>query len=242
MPIHRTVAATAAATAMALAAPPSHAQRADGETQHGPIVISEIMYNPASREGGYVDRDTGQPVPTRTEWVELYNPTDEPVGVSHWLLADEDGMTGPLPAETVIEPSGVLVVSPMEVTAEEFRAAWGEGVDVVGVARWSLDGMANLANSPSPTNERLQLRDGRGKLIDEVNYDDEAGWPADSPQGPSIYVRPGHLTPGDNDDAIYWARSEVDVDGGRVINQTDVFNRADIGSPGTVVATETEAP
>ncbi|MEM9789266.1 MAG: lamin tail domain-containing protein [Planctomycetota bacterium] len=206
---------------------------AEDNRQLGPVVISEIMYNPASREGGYINEQTNQPVPTKTEWVEIYNPSDQPIDVSGWVLSDEDGATGPLPDGTVLEPKGVLVINPIDCDAATFQAAWGE-CDVVGVEHWSWDGIENLANSPSDWNEKLRLSDADGHLIDEVNFDDDPPWPGDSPHGPSIYLLPDGLSPDGNDDAIHWARSTEGTDGAIKAEITPVFNGDDFGSPGTV--------
>jgi len=228
-----------AAASLLIAAPAALAQTDDAPDddltpQLGPVVISEIMYNPGSREGGYRD-DEGNVVPTMTEWVELYNPTDEPVDMAGWTLSDEDGATSPFPAGTTLEPDSALVVIPAQCTAEVFAASWGDA-QTVGVNGWSWDGMRNLANSPSANNEILRLNNADGHVVDEVNFDDDPPWPGDSPHGPSIYVKPGFLTPIKNDDPGAWARSTAGTHAARQGHVTDAFDGDDFGSPGTVIA------
>ena len=46
----------------------------------GPIIITEIMYNPH-------DADDGQ------EWVEIYNPTASSVSLAGWYLQNGNGQT-----------------------------------------------------------------------------------------------------------------------------------------------------
>lgn len=195
------------------------------------LVISEIMYNPASTE---------QP-PARTEWVEMYNPSETAVALEGWYLEDEDGRTGGLPAVTV-QPGEAVVVAPEGMTAEAFAAAWGEGFQVVPVDGFSSrSGMNGLANAPSDTNEVLTLRRPNGSLSDEVNYDDKSPWPKTRPDGASIYLLPGKMDPAANDDGSAWGRSESGVQSARHATQTSDFDAEDVGSPGVVVTEEVAA-
>ncbi|MEM6334345.1 MAG: lamin tail domain-containing protein [Planctomycetota bacterium] len=209
--------------------------------QTGPIVITEIMYNPASPEGGW-QRDDGTTVDSKTEWVEIHNPTDAAVDLAGYRLADEDGQTGPFPPGTTLEPGATAVVIPIECTTPVFHAAWGGDIQTIEVTDWSWTGIQNLANSPSASNEVLTLRDAAGQVVDEVNFDDESPWPTDSPHGPSIYLLPGHLTPAANDAPAAWTRSTLGTHDARLCTPTRVFNGQDIGSPGTVPATESFKP
>lgn len=84
------------------------------------IVITEIMYNPASDEG------KGQP-----EWVEIANLGAVAVEISDWRLDDEDSLPfdqwGPF--SCVLAPGGVAVlVNATAVDEAQFRAAWDAAV------------------------------------------------------------------------------------------------------------------
>lgn len=197
------------------------------------VIISEIMYNPDSSEGRPQDR-----LPNLVEWVELYNTGPKVVDLSGWYLQDEDGITAPLPNRTSIKPGQAIVLIPGDQTVEAFRAAWGEGYDVYPLNNWSSPGIGGLANTPSETNEILTLRDGRGRLIDEVNYDDDDPWPTDNPDGPSIYLVPAALNATGNDKGANWRRSEVDKRGARANQETEIYNGQDVGSPGVVFTPE----
>ncbi|MCC6679966.1 MAG: lamin tail domain-containing protein [Phycisphaeraceae bacterium] len=195
------------------------------------IIISEIMYNPASREakpGG------DQAISCRTEWVEIYNVSQAEVDLSGWALADEDGSTGPIAESTIIAPGVAVVLIPQECGIDNFRAAWGEGFQVIPVSGWGDGGLRNLSNSPHENNEILRLVDKDGTDIDTVNYDDEGDWPKDVPDGPSIYLKPDALNHEANDSGGNWARSAVDSDGGKANVKTDIFDGDDVGSPGAV--------
>lgn len=194
----------------------------------GEVIITEIMYNPASSER----------LPVRTEWVEIYNTGDKPVDLTEWYLQDEDGRTMGLPKGTKLAPGKAAVLVPADVTVEQFREAWGDGFEVYRLENWGQGGMNGLANSPSPTNENLTLRDNKGLMRDEVKFDDEGDWPSDEPEGPSIYLKPGRMTAKGNDAGGSWARAEADKHGGRQNKTTQVFNNRDTGSPGVVIAAE----
>ncbi|XAM00849.1 lamin tail domain-containing protein [Phycisphaeraceae bacterium D3-23] len=202
------------------------------------IIISEIMYNPDSHEGGIGDNAP----PNQTEWLEIYNTGDEAVSIAGWYLQDEDGQTVGLPTDASIAPGEAIVLIPGTQTDDDFRAAWEtddvKGFQVFALSGWAVgdDPMSNLANGPSATNEVLTLRDAEGEVVDEVNYDDEDAWPTDSPDGSSITLRPDQLDAEANDEGSAWARSAEGELGARQNTKTDDYNGTDTGSPGVVTA------
>ncbi len=191
-------------------------------------IITEVMYNPASNES----------MPNDVEWVEIYNPTDEPLDISGWHLADEDGATAGLPDGTILASGTAAVLIPADQTVEDFQAAWGEGFDVYALDNWGRGGLFGLGNDPSAENEVLTLRDADGNVVDEVNYDDQDDWPSDSPDGPSIYLAPDALYGDANDHGGNWKRSAAGTDGAFEVTQTDDFTSADVGSPGVIASGE----
>ena len=118
------------------------------------VVITEIMYNPASAER------RGE-----TEWVEIANLGDTPVQLDQWRLDDEDQQGGADWSDFSCElaPRGVAVlVNKAAVDEATFREAWDPaaspgssrpGYQVIPVM-WG-----NLANSASADNEILTLLD-----------------------------------------------------------------------------------
>lgn len=199
----------------------------------GQVLISEIMYNPDSYEGG-IGKDAD---PNQSEWVELYNAGDEAVSLAGFYLQDEDGKTAPLPDSASIEPGEAIVLIPGTQTVTDFRKAWGKDFQVFKLKGWAVgdDPLSNLANSPSSSNEVLTLRDAKGEVIDEVNYDDEGDWPSDSPDGPSITLNPDALDTEKNDVGKNWSRSEKGKLGARHAKKTDDYSNDDVGSPGRVM-------
>ena len=202
----------------------------------GQVVISEIMYNPNSNEGwpGNPDDPNDKGKPDVVEWVEIYNTGDTAVDLSGWALADEDGQTKPLHDGVVIEPGEAAVIVPGGMTPAGFHAAWGGSYAVYPVDGWGDDGIYNLSNNPSETNEVLRLIDADGVTVDEVNYDDQGDWPSDQPDGASIYLPADMLDAVKNDSGVNWKLSEKGVDGAKRNRATGDFNGIDIGSPGRV--------
>lgn len=200
----------------------------------GQVIITEIMYNPDSYEGGVGPDDP----PNQTEWIEIYNAGDKEVDLQGYFLQDEDGKTEGLPESAKIAPGEAIVLIPGTQSVTDFRAAWGKGFQVFKLDGWAKgdNPLANLANSPSDKNEILTLCDKDGKVIDEVNYDDEGDWPKDEPDGPSIALKPDALDAAKNDDGKNWVRSEKGKLGAENANKTEEYSDADLGSPGKVDA------
>jgi hypothetical protein len=180
------------------------------------IVISEIMYNPASDESA----------PGVGEWIEVVNTGAAAVDLGGWLFDDEDSLNwGAIPMGTVLNPNQRAVFFDTAFTsAATFRAEWSVPTSalVVGIT-W-----ASLANTPSATNEILELLDTNDMTMDVVNFDDVSPWPSGTVNGPSIYLTNLAL---DNNNGANWARSVVGV-ADAVSPSGGTFNTSDVGSPG----------
>ena len=206
------------------------------------IVISEIMYNPNSNEGWPPDPNDpdSKGEPNKVEWVEIYNAGSEPMDISGWALADEDGQTGAIADGAIIAPGEAVVIVPIHTSPAAFHAAWGGTFAVYPVAHWGDGGLYNLANGPSPDNEILSLIDLDGVPVDVVNYDDEGDWPSDRPDGASIYLPADMLDAELNDQGANWRLSNVGSAGAKKNRPVGAFKGVDIGSPGRVPAATNE--
>ncbi|MFH1108836.1 MAG: lamin tail domain-containing protein [Planctomycetota bacterium] len=123
------------------------------QSAYTPIVISEIMYHPAT-DG-------------EDEFLELYNPSlTEAVDLSNWRI---DGVGLRIPSGTVILPNDYLVVVRNDV---RFRSVYGSGHFLPAQYDGALDNAA----------ETISLFDENGNLVDVVGYGDAAPWPV-SPDG-----------------------------------------------------------
>jgi hypothetical protein len=190
------------------------------------VIISEIMFNPASKE---------DPKGNIVEWVEIYNAGDKAVDISGWFLQDEDGKTVPLPRNTTIKAGQAVVLVPAGMTEEKFRAAWGEGFDIYPLGGWTKGGMNGLANNPSETNEKLSLRMPDGKVADDAHYRIDGDWPKPpKPAGGSLILKPDSLNSKANDNGKNWVYAEAGKLGAKNNTKTEEFNGKDVGSPGVV--------
>ncbi len=151
----------------ALALPPS-----------GPVVINELLYHPP-RDGA----------PPTDEWIELHNPTEQPVDLSGWQLVD--AITWEFAPGTTLEAGGYLVVAR---DAQAFGDAWPE-VPVVG----------DFGGRLGDAGDRVLLVDGCGAAVDEVRYADGGRWPPFADGDASLELRDPRA---DNDAPEAWAASD----------------------------------
>ena len=107
-----------------------------------------------------------------------------------------------------------------------------------------VDGVS-LANSPSVSNEVLELLDDKTNVVEQVNYDDTLPWPSGTPDGASIYLPPEAfaMEAGTaNDVGSNWARSDTGVDAVRANVLTSIFNGMEMGSPAEAVVRTVPEP
>jgi hypothetical protein len=209
----------------------------------GRVIITEIMYNPAS------DERRGE-----AEWVELANIGQEVIQIKDWKLDDED-RAGWGPFSITLKPGGVAVlVNEAAVDEEQFRKAWDERAGAEGESEVEAEEepeeesiyqivpvkWASLANSPSAENEILRLLDGQGNVICEVNFQEGGDWPVcGRPDGASIWLTDPAAT--DLNDGKLWKRSVKGEHGARACRPTRVFDAEDVGSPGFVPRSDESA-
>ncbi|MGB0716613.1 MAG: lamin tail domain-containing protein [Phycisphaerae bacterium] len=187
------------------------------------VVITEIMFNPASQEG----------TPVLTEWIEVSNRSLSTANVAGWTIADEDGQSDPIGGAPVIAGLQTAVLIPAETSVADFQAAWGTGFQIIQVSGWG--NLLGLANDPSPSNEILSIRDASGLAVDVVNFDDELDWPEDTELGgPSLRLSCNAYDCQLNDNGGDWEFSALGLNGGFNNVVTSVFDGLDTGSPGVV--------
>src|SRR5688572_163454 len=113
------------------------------------VVFNEIMYHPAAGESSL-------------EWVEFHNLLAADVDVSRWTL--RGGIDFDFAEGTVVPAGGRLVLA---LDPAALRAASGYDGAILGPFSGRLDN----------SGERLTLRNNSGRLMDQVEYRDEGGWP-----------------------------------------------------------------
>jgi hypothetical protein len=138
----------------------------------GPVVISEVMYNPALGAGG--------------EYIELRNLTGDAVPLAGWKFVD--GIDYALPAGATIPAFDYALVA--AAAPDVFRTQYVVPPAVPVFGPYSSNGTNVLDNG----GENLTLyRPGPGSigvLVDRVNYLDHAPWPpAADGTGPALARR-----------------------------------------------------
>ena len=155
------------------------------------VVVNEIFYHPPDDAAG------NEPA---LDFIELHNPTGDPVDVSGWSFTE--GVVFRFPAGSRIEAGGFLVVA---AAPKAIRSEFG----MPALGPWT----GSLSNS----GERLTLVDARRRVVDRVAYDDEAPWPV-SPDGYGASLERVHAT-GSSDLANWapsgWPEAQATNDDGR---------------------------
>ena len=104
-----------------------------------------------------------------TDWVELYNPTDEPMDISGLVLSDDkgftrlaDGKTAPFPQGTVIEAKGFYVVE-TEVAPYDFGLGNGDAIFIYDANGTEITSVIYASHAVDTFG---RLPDGQGDLIE----------------------------------------------------------------------------
>lgn len=181
----------------------------------GPVVITEIMYNP-------------DPANTGGEYLELHNITGSTVTLQDSVSTEtapdvfttdevpwkfSDGIEFVFPADTTIPAGGYLVIAADPAAFTAYYGAMPSGVEVLGPF---LNGSA-LSNG----GEQVQIvRPGDQEYgsdrywirTERVTYDDEAPWPVTPDGGGEVLVQKTPDTPGANysNDVINWQAAAPD--------------------------------
>ncbi|MEL6998773.1 MAG: choice-of-anchor I family protein, partial [Pseudomonadota bacterium] len=194
------------------------------------LVISEIMYNPDSAEDDW-------------EWIEITNTGTEVVDLSGFVLDDANASfhtEATIASGSIAAGESAVLYNADDLTAEQFSAAWGEGLNLVAVTDWAANGFNNggdtVALWSSFADYSTDISTGSivfDNTVDLVIYDDAAPFPVDDNDA-SIYLT--DLT-ADNNDGANWALSEVGVatptgTGRDSVPDAASGNDGDVGSPG----------
>ena len=209
------------------------------------VKINEIMYNPSTEQGG----------DNYSEWIEIYNPTDESINLSGWELCGKKLLAGYINYTGGTAGNGSYLNKGMILSPKQYAIITdgGSGTKVYQYFNISDDALALHVNSSTlckdtrglkNSGETINLTDNLGNLIDSVTYDDS--WGADG-NGKTLERKnvlddsnssdnwgesiPENGTPGGLNSVILWI-SDVNVDAnGDLVNVsaniTHYFNLLD---------------
>ncbi|NES94124.1 MAG: DUF4347 domain-containing protein [Desertifilum sp. SIO1I2] len=184
------------------------------------LIISEVMFDPRSPEPAW-------------EWVEVYNAGTTPVNLAGFVLDDDDNAP-PAAANMAggaIAPQQTGILYNAVLSAADFTAAWGPGLNLIPVSNWSQ--LGNDGDRIGIWNSIYSRRAGFQPAINQVDYT-LAGFPGKTNNNrASIYLT--NLT-ADNSVGANWALSAIGAvtPTGTAYESTFAGGNSglDIGSPG----------
>lgn len=156
------------------------------------LVISEIMHNPRQEPDW--------------EWIEIYNAGNTSVDLSGYVLDDDDNSAlsaANIASGSIAAGETAILFNAKNITAADFTAAWGTGINLIAVTNWS-----QLNN----TNDKISIwsslasyegdKETHTNAVDTVNY--STGFP--SVNGSSVYLTDLNA---DNNIVENWSLSTV---------------------------------
>ncbi|MCT7967693.1 DUF4347 domain-containing protein, partial [Laspinema sp. D1] len=193
-------------------------------------VITEIMYHPRNDQPNW-------------EWVEIYNPTDQPLDLTGFVFANAGAK---LPAANItggtIAAGKTGILFNANLSSDAFKAAWDTGaIPLIPVSNWSE--LGNTSDRIGLWRNFSSYSQGFTTAIDEVAYDTTGLWPKPS-AGASLYLTPLTFSQEDlrtgNNNGNNWLTSAIGQPGiptpvvakAYESTLTDTHSGLDIGSPG----------
>ena len=217
------------------------------------VVITEVFYNLKGTENANV------------EWIEIYNTGTETVDLTGWRaidLADTDSVTdpttnvtAPFVAGTTLAPGQAKIIlsdPSIDFTTGSIRApynfaaVWGPNIELIAVPAFFSLANGVTAAATGTGRETPAIIDASNNIVDQVSYLTVSPWPAPTPEGTSIYLKPGAIDAASNDIGTNWGRSVAGADGAfdaLIENPVITFSGTslrgpDTASPGVVIVPE----
>ncbi|MDJ1173777.1 Ig-like domain-containing protein [Roseofilum capinflatum] len=201
------------------------------QTIASPLVISEIMYDPNSAEDDW-------------EWVEVYNSGSSTVDLSGYVLDDNVGTAhtaANIASGSIAAGSSAILFNDDDLDTSDFEAAWGTGINLIGVTGWNKLQLNNTGDKVSLWDSFTRYTGDdttHANAIETVEYSVSAGFP--DPVGASIYLT--NLT-ADNTVGSNWATSttggSTPLGTGYLSANAGGNSGSDIGSPGGMLSAVT---
>ena len=189
-----------------------------------PVIINEIGYHPMDLPGSLDN--------TRDEFVELHNPTTQPVNIGGWRLKGASDFS--FPVGTILRPGDYIVVvgfNPATDTAS--LAAFSPGSTIPPGTLFYGPFSPKLPNDDGDV-EIAMPGSAPGSLVnvDKVSFTDFAPWPTDTDGLGGTLQRFSRTVIG-NDPANWQGVSATPGRSNSAINQTEITDNDGDGIPNT---------
>jgi hypothetical protein len=150
-----------------------------GSGEH--LVINEIYYDTDSRQDcSVVEEDS------LNEWVEIYNPTENPVDISGWTIED-NGASDVIPSASPIPAGGFAILAQNNSTWK----FWNIPDEVIKIELGN-----EIGNGLDNNGDRIILRDLKGNIVDQISYEEDTSIfnpaPPLDPNGNTYNLPDGH--------------------------------------------------
>lgn len=134
------------------------------------LLVNEVMYDPELNDNYY-------------EWVELYNPTNEPINISNWTITDNseteflEGDFDHGNGTTIIPPKGYAIIT-------DHGTMFYENFSIPDDTIKLYVDDSSIGNGLGNSGDKIILKNETGEIIDAVewiiDYEDVPGLPAGS--------------------------------------------------------------
>ncbi|MCT7960590.1 DUF4347 domain-containing protein [Laspinema sp. D1] len=195
-------------------------------------VITEIMYHPRNDQPNW-------------EWVEIYNPTDQPLDLTGFVFANAGAnLEAANITRGTIAAGKTGILFNANLSSDAFKAAWDTGaIPLIPVSNWPELGLGNTSDRIGLWRNFSSYSQGFTTALDEVAYDTTGLWPKPS-AGASLYLNPLTFSQEDlrtgNNNGNNWLTSAIGQPGEPTAvvakayesTLTDTHSGLDIGSPG----------
>lgn len=185
----------------------------------GVLVVSEIMYNPASAEDD-------------NEWVEVANVGTGAIDLSGYVIDDFNNTAHPsanIASGSVPAGGSAVLYNADDLSAADFAANWGPGINLVAVTNWAAMALNNGGDTLGIWSDFASYAGdnvAQTNAILSIAYDDAGSWPADDGVG-SIFLSDLSADP---NTGTNW---ELSTDGALTpVFSAYMSNAGSIGSPG----------
>ena len=145
----------------------------------GGIILNEILYNPLA--------DNEDNLPDQTEYIELFNPTEQAISLEGIFLHDapdeENNIRSIIPVSTRykwLAPDSYMLIYSDDETTRFSESKLARYFELEGVAEEEVIQVDRTSLSLASTNDAIFLADSSGITIDSVFYDER--W-----QNPNLY-------------------------------------------------------